>query len=289
MDRYLGMYKALADEIRLRLVRIMLQTPVSLCLAELVDIVRRPQYAVSRAMSRLVQAGLVHEERHGKMRCYRCAPEGFAGRVLASVRAIPADDGEWVHDRDRLRWRLDLRQNGRCVVTYTAGYSPREYLQAEEQMEGTEKKRVLVVCVHNTARSQIAEAYIRQFGGDLFSVESAGLEPGTLNQTVVQAMAEDGIDISHKVPQSVVDLYRAGRTYSYVITVCSREAEENCPIFPGPVRRLSWPFPDPSQFTGSEEEILQQTIEVRNVIREAVKQFVTHYRAEHGQEAIHEQ
>ena len=101
-------------------------------------------------------------------------------------------------------------------------------------------------------------------------------------------MADDGIDISHKVPQSVFDLYRAGKTYAYVITVCSREAEENCPVFPGPVRRLSWPFPDPSQFTGTDEEILQRTIEVRNVIREEVKQFVEHYRAQHAEGAHRE-
>jgi arsenate reductase (thioredoxin) len=288
VNRYVDAYKALGDETRLRLARLLLEADVALCLAELVDIVRRPQYAVSRAMAPLVRAEVVVEERHGRLRFYRLSSDGFATAVLESVRAIPADDGEWLHDRDRLRWRLDLREGGRCVVTYTAGYSPREYQRGEDVMDRETKKRVLFICVHNTARSQMAEAYVRRYADDLFEVESAGLEPGMLNPVVVRAMADDGIDISHKVPQSVFDLYRAGRTYAYVITVCSREAEENCPVFPGPVRRLSWPFPDPARFTGTDEEILQRTIEVRNVIREEVKQFVEHYRAQHAEGARHE-
>lgn len=289
VNRYVDAYKALGDETRLRLARVLLEADVALCLAELVDIVRRPQYAISRAMAPLVRAELVVEERQGRLRFYRLASDRFAAAVLASVRAIPADDGEWLNDRDRLRWRLDLREDGRCVVTYTAGYSPREYQKGEDVMDREAKKRVLFICVHNTARSQMAEAYLRKYADDLFEVESAGLEPGVLNPVVVRAMADDGIDISHNVPQSVFDLYRAGRTYAYVITVCSREAEENCPVFPGPVRRLSWPFPDPSRFTGTDEEILRQTIEVRNVIREEVKQFVEHYRAQHTEGAHREQ
>ena len=280
MIRYVDAYKVLGDETRLRLARVLLEADGALCLAELVDIVRRPQYAISRAMAQLVRADLVVEERHGRLRFYRLSSDGFAAAVLESVRAIPADDDEWLHDRDRLRWRLDLREDGRCIVTYTAGYSPREYQRGEDLMERESKKRVLFICVHNTARSQMAEAYLRHYADDLFEVESAGLEPGVLNPIVVEAMADDGFDISQKVPQSVVDLYKAGRTYNYVITVCSREAEEKCPVFPGPVRRLSWPFPDPAQFGGGHDEKLAKTIEVRNVIKEEVRQFVEHYRTQ---------
>ena len=140
------------------------------------------------------------------------------------------------------------------------------------------KDRVLFVCVHNSARSQMAEEYLRYFGNDLFEVESAGLEPGTLNPYVVEVLQEEGIDISAKQPQKVWDLYKAGNLYSYVITVCSREAEEKCPIFPGKTHRINWPFPDPSKFTGSHEEILQKTREVRNVIREMIQQFIDAYR-----------
>ncbi len=134
-------------------------------------------------------------------------------------------------------------------------------------------KKVLFLCVHNSARSQIAEAYLRQFGGDGFQVESAGLEPGKLNPVVVRALAEEGIDISEKKTQSVFELYKAGRRYDYVITVCSREAADRCPIFPGITQRLHWPFPDPSTFTGTEAEVLGQVREVRDAIREKVRDF----------------
>lgn len=134
-------------------------------------------------------------------------------------------------------------------------------------------KKVLFICVHNSARSQMAEAYLRMYGGPEFEVESAGLEPGKLNPFVVRALSEDGIDISGKTTQGVFELYKAGRRYDYVITVCSREAADRCPIFPGITQRLHWPFPDPAAFTGTDEEIMARVREVRDEIREKVKEF----------------
>ncbi len=141
-----------------------------------------------------------------------------------------------------------------------------------------QKERVLFVCVHNSARSQMAEEYLRKLGGDLFEAESAGLEAGQLNPYVVEVLREEDIDISGKETHKVWDYFKEGRQYSYVVTVCSRDAEEQCPIFPGPARRINWPFPDPSKFTGSREEILGKTREVRNVIREMIEQFIDAYR-----------
>ena len=138
---------------------------------------------------------------------------------------------------------------------------------------------VLFLCVHNSARSQMAEAYLRKLGGDGFAVESAGLEPGALNRYVVRALQEDGIDISSHGTQDVFALYKAGRAYRYVITVCSREAAERCPIFPGRAERLHWPFPDPSTFHGTDEEVMTQVRAVRDAIRDKVKDFITERRA----------
>jgi len=138
---------------------------------------------------------------------------------------------------------------------------------------------ILCLCVHNSARSQMAEAYLRRLGGDLFEVESAGLEPGVLNPYVVRALQEEGIDISGKKTKDVFELFKAGRTYRYVITVCSKEAAERCPIFPGRVERLHWPFPDPSVFRGSDEELMAQVRDVRDAIREKVRDFVAGVRA----------
>lgn len=126
--------------------------------------------------------------------------------------------------------------------------------------------RVLFLCVHNSARSQMAEAFLRLYGGARFRVESAGLEPGTLHPYVVKAMAEVGIDISGNRCKSAFELYRRGELFQYVITVCDAESAESCPVFPGPVQRLHWSFPDPSRFTGDEEEIMARVREVRDAV-----------------------
>ena len=132
---------------------------------------------------------------------------------------------------------------------------------------------VLFICVHNSARSQMAEEYLRKFAGDIFEAESAGLEPSDLNPYVVRALREDGIDISSKKTRSVFELYKEGRQYRYVVTVCSKEAAEKCPIFPGRAEKLHWPFPDPAQFTGTDEMIMEQVRAVRDAIRERVRAF----------------
>jgi len=134
---------------------------------------------------------------------------------------------------------------------------------------------VLFLCVHNSARSQMGEAYLKALGGERFAAESAGLEPGTLNPFVVRAMAEDGIDISANATKSVFDLAAAGRRFDHVITVCSKEAAEHCPIFPGRAEKRHWPFPDPSGFAGSDEERMARTREVRELIKAAVAEFVS--------------
>ena len=143
------------------------------------------------------------------------------------------------------------------------------------------KIKVLFVCVHNSARSQMAEEYLRRAASDLFDVESAGLEPGTLNPLVVELLLEEGIDIRGKQTRAVGDLYRSGSTFDYVVTVCSREAEEKCPVFPGPVIRLNWPFADPGALTGAPEEVRERTRAIRDEIRAAVTDFVALYRERH--------
>jgi arsenate reductase len=134
-----------------------------------------------------------------------------------------------------------------------------------------EKTRVLFICVHNSARSQMAEAFLKKFAGEQFEAESAGLEPGILNPLVVKAMAEIGIDISANPTRSAYDLLRQGKWYGWVITVCDESQAEACPIFPGAGRRRHWSFPDPAAFTGSEEEKLEQVRQLRDRIAEKVK------------------
>jgi len=136
------------------------------------------------------------------------------------------------------------------------------------------KTRVLFLCIHNSARSQMAAAYLKQFAGDRFDVESAGIEPGALNPLVVTAMREDGIDISRNGTQSVFDLFKNGRRFEYVISVCDAASAERCPVFPGVATRMNWSFADPSAFKGTDAERLQKTIGVRDEIKARVRQWV---------------
>ncbi len=133
--------------------------------------------------------------------------------------------------------------------------------------------KVLFLCVHNSARSQMAEAFLKKHGEGRFEAESAGLEPGKLNPFVVRAMAEKGIDISKNPTKSVFDLFAAKRVFQVVVTVCSAEAAERCPVFPGLSKKLHWPFADPSSFTGTDEKIMAEVRQVRDQIEGAVREF----------------
>lgn len=135
------------------------------------------------------------------------------------------------------------------------------------------KKKILFICVHNSARSQMAEALLNQICGDEFVAQSAGLSPGKLNPFAVAALAEVGIDISRKQTQSVMDVLRSSQLFAYAITVCSESESEGCPIFPGVTQRLHWPFPDPSRFEGTPEEKLAKTREVREMIRAKIEDW----------------
>ncbi len=134
--------------------------------------------------------------------------------------------------------------------------------------------RILFICVHNSARSQMAEEFVREIGGGEFQVESAGFEPGVINPLVVEAMAEVGVDISRKKTQSVFELFKKGRIFDYVITVCSESEGGQCPIFPGMTHRLHMPFPDPSKLEGSHEEKMTKVREIREQIKGMAADFV---------------
>ena len=136
------------------------------------------------------------------------------------------------------------------------------------------KHKVLFVCIHNSARSQMAEAFLNKHGEGQFEAESAGIEPGKMNPNVIKVMQEVGIDLSQNGTQGVFDLFRQGRFYNAVITVCDAASAEICPVFPGRVKRVAWSFEDPSAFKGSQEEVLLHTRQIRDEIEKAVLQFI---------------
>ena len=135
------------------------------------------------------------------------------------------------------------------------------------------KSEILFVCIHNSARSQMAEAFVNRHCGTEFHAQSAGIEPGKLNFIVVEAMAEESIDISGNATKSVADMLQSGQHFDYVITVCDETSAERCPIFPGEVNRLHWGFPDPSSFTGTHEEKLAGTRTVRDAIADKISNW----------------
>ena len=137
-----------------------------------------------------------------------------------------------------------------------------------------EKIRVLFICVHNSARSQMAEAYLNKLAGDKFVAESAGIEPGVLNPYAVKVMEEEGIDLSSNETKSVFDLYRKGSMFSYVIAVCDAANAQKCPIFPGVTERIQWSFPDPAALQGTDEEKLEGTRQIRDAIKAQIGEWI---------------
>jgi arsenate reductase len=131
-----------------------------------------------------------------------------------------------------------------------------------------EKPKVLFLCTHNSARSQMAEGLLRHLAGNHFEVMSAGTEATHARPLAIRAMDELGIDISGQESKTL-DRY-LGDTFDYVVTVCD-DATEACPVFPGAKRRLHWSFEDPAQARGSEEERLRVFQSVRDEIKERIE------------------
>ena len=147
-----------------------------------------------------------------------------------------------------------------------------DFISPEQRLHNeTMKKKVLFICVHNSARSQMAAAWLNNICGDYFDAESAGLEPGQLNPLAVQVMDEVGIDISNNKTQAVFDVFKSGELFAYAITVCDESEATGCPIFAGVTKRLHWSFPDPSKLSGTQWERLEGTRKIRDDIRARIE------------------
>jgi len=132
-------------------------------------------------------------------------------------------------------------------------------------------KKILVLCTGNSCRSQIAEGYLRHFAGDEAEVYSAGIETHGVNPKAIEIMKRDGIDISGHTSNNI-DEY-TGIDFDYLITVCDN-AKESCPYFPTSAVKFHYNFPDPAKATGTEEDVMEQFREVREMIRKYAQNFV---------------
>jgi arsenate reductase len=135
-------------------------------------------------------------------------------------------------------------------------------------------EKALFICVHNSARSQMAEAFANKYGKGKVFAESAGLEPGVLNPLVVDVMKEIGIDISGNKTKSAFDFYKQGKLYNYIITMCDEAQSERCPIFPGQATKLHWGFEDPAAVKGDREEKLTKIRLIRDQIEEKIQDWL---------------
>ncbi|HEX7831231.1 MAG TPA: arsenate reductase ArsC [Thermoanaerobaculia bacterium] len=133
------------------------------------------------------------------------------------------------------------------------------------------KKRVLFLCTHNSARSQMAEGLLRKLAGNQFKVFSAGTEQTSVRPLAIEAMREIGIDITGHRSKTLDEF--AGQTFDYVITVCDR-ANESCPIFPAATQRIHWSFDDPTAATGTDEQKLRAFQTVRDAIQQRLRMFL---------------
>lgn len=137
-----------------------------------------------------------------------------------------------------------------------------------------DKKRVLILCTGNSARSQMAEGLLRHMAGDRFEVESAGVEPGHVRPQAIEVMREIGVDISEHRSKSVDEF--AGEEFDYVITVCGN-ARDQCPVFPGEVERIHWSFEDPAAARGDEPTRLAVFRRVRDEIEGRLREFIANH------------
>ena len=138
--------------------------------------------------------------------------------------------------------------------------------------------RVLFVCVSNSARSQMAEAFMNRLGNGDFSAESAGIKPGKLNPLVVKVMNDIGYDISNNSTNSVFSYLKEGREYSIIINVCDKSNNQKCPVFPMALKTLEWNIIDPALVTGNDQEKLEKISVIRDEIKTKVEAFIAEYK-----------
>jgi len=138
-----------------------------------------------------------------------------------------------------------------------------------------DKPKVLFLCSGNSARSQMAEAFLRTYAGDRFEVYSAGLEPKGIHPLTIRVMKERDISLENQYSKALTE-YMGKVNFDWLITVCDK-ADKNCPIFPGMGTRLHWPFEDPANATGTEEKQLIIFRQVRDAIDEKIKSWLSEF------------
>jgi thioredoxin type arsenate reductase len=269
MKQFIRLMKALSDPNRVKVIK-MLQRR-DMCVCELQAALGIGQPTVSSHLKTLEDAGLVISAKEGQWVNYSLAKGDYlcAGVILEHLKTWLESDPEvaaMLSGLDKIR-----REN-------LCSRSPSSHQQERYRM--VTPKKVLFICTHNSARSQIAEAFLNNLGGDKYAAASGGFEPRPLNPLAIEAMAEAGLDISKNESKSVFDLFKAGRIFDYVITVCEDASEGQCPVFPGVTSRMHIPFADPESLTGSHEEKMAEVRKIRDTIKAKVVELMAEWDAD---------
>ena len=221
--------KLLAHDLRWQLLRLLVHSDYRV--QELVDQVNRPMNLVSYHLKQLRSAHLVTERRSSAD-----GRDVYYTLDLARLNVLYHESGAQLHP----------------ILGYAAVHQP-----AHAPAAATSPVRVLFLCTHNSARSQIAEGLLRHLGGATVAAFSAGNEPSGVHPYAIRALAELGIDI-HNQRSKHLDEFR-GQTFDLTITVCDR-VRENCPVFPGDPEQIHWSIPDPLAKDGDDDYVQFTTI-----------------------------
>ena len=269
-------FRAFADRNRLRILHLL--QGGEMCVGDIVDVLQVPQPRVSRHLAYLRKAGLVQSRKAGLWNYYSLAGarNAFHQELATCLCTCFCDAPEIKTDAARAE---RVRKSGGCcsaigifwptIFAWTNGRREKGIIRKGNSM----KPVVLFLCTANSARSQMAEAFLKKLGGDRFDALSAGLEPTNINPLTTKVMTEVGIDMTSHYPKSVSQ-FLGKVAVRYVISVCEH-AERNCPtIWPGALTRLSWPLDDPAACEGTEEERLAKFRQIRDQIEDKIKDWL---------------
>lgn len=254
MKKEAHIFKAFSEELRLRLMLLLLHG--ELCVQDLVNITGIAQSTISRHLAYLSKEGLVRMrgEHAQSIYCVNRSEDFFVSSLLNLLENSFSDYS--IVRRDLAKFRSFLFNRAK-----------------EKRAKG--KIKVLFVCQHNSARSQIAEAYAKKFGEDCLIAESAGIEPSVINPLVAEVLREDGIKLAGFRSKNIKDIISKGKKFDYVITVCSESENIACQISGKNLRHLHWRFDDPARLRGSERYKLSLIRGLRDKIKKEIQDLIS--------------
>jgi len=248
--------RVLGHPMRLAMVEALRERPW--CVCQLADNLGLNKSAASKHLSLLKSVGIIDMERDGTQVNCTLAMPCILDMMYCANNINPSPAGSDIGgDAGRTE---SACSSGCCTLA--------------KELPIMKKTRIMFICIHNSARSQMAEAFVRHYAADRFDTHSSGIEAGKLNPLVVQAMAEIGISMEGQYAKPAKEYIDRKEVFDYVVTVCDESSAERCPMFPGKHVRMHWGFPDPSAIPGTDEEKLAGIRPIRDAIGKKVEEWI---------------